>query len=201
MAAAEPILITVRLGKPVLGPIELDAVMSEEHELSNEVTKFPVEKGSPITDHSMPNQDGISLDCGVTNSPLGDVDNSVDRAVAAYEQLWEMHDKPVIIDIETSLRTFESMTFVRMTAPRDVKTANGLRFKVTFVQIKVVTNRSVKIVRAKDPRAHGKQNLGKQGTKETKQEASGLFDMADSASKADNKTIAGLGKFVLGGGK
>ena len=197
----EPAIITVRRGKPVLGTVELDAVLSEEHELSNTVTPHPIESGAPIADHSIPNPDTISLDCGVTNFPADGTDVAYDRAVEAYTRLWEMHDKPVLIDITTSLRDFTSMTFVRMTAPRDVKTANGLRFKVTFQQVKVVANRSVRVVQSKDPRAHGAVNTGKKTTTPTKQESSALFDTADGASKSSNGTIAGLGRFLLSGGK
>jgi hypothetical protein len=47
-----------------------DVVLSESHELVNEATKNPVEKGSPTTDHVRSVGDRVSLSVFATNHPI-----------------------------------------------------------------------------------------------------------------------------------
>ena len=49
--------------------IEFDAVLTEEHTGNATVTEHPVEKGSSITDHVRPEQERVTFEAIVTNTP------------------------------------------------------------------------------------------------------------------------------------
>ncbi len=50
--------------------LEFDAVLSEEHTGNATVTEHPVEKGSSITDHVRPEQERVTFEAIVTNTPI-----------------------------------------------------------------------------------------------------------------------------------
>jgi hypothetical protein len=49
--------------------IQFDAVLSEEHSGGATVTEHPVEKGAAITDHVRPEQERVTIEALVTNTP------------------------------------------------------------------------------------------------------------------------------------
>jgi hypothetical protein len=56
------------------GQLTFDAVRSESHDLSAEVTDYAVETGVAVVDHVRPNPDRITLEVFVTNTPVYSAD-------------------------------------------------------------------------------------------------------------------------------
>ena len=54
----------------VIGGIWLDAVVSELHTMSNEVTRHTLESGGEVADHVISKPDGLVLECKVTRTPI-----------------------------------------------------------------------------------------------------------------------------------
>lgn len=79
--------ITVRNREGHIDGIWLDAVISELHSMSSDVTRHPVEEGTDVTDHIRPEPIEISLECKVTNTPIklpyshADGSSEVSRAI------------------------------------------------------------------------------------------------------------------------
>lgn len=80
-AARDPVVPAfLTWGDPVTDPsfaqgqLSFDAVLSEHHDLSAEVTDYAVEQGVAIVDHVRPNPDRITLETFVTNTPVYSVD-------------------------------------------------------------------------------------------------------------------------------
>ena len=48
--------------------LDLDVTQDEIHEWNNEVTQYPVEIGSPISDHIQLNPDNLTISGLITNS-------------------------------------------------------------------------------------------------------------------------------------
>ncbi len=76
-AHREPILPAhLTWGDPVTDPttaqgiLAFDAVLSEQHQLSAEVTDYAVEQGIAVVDHVRPNPDRITLEVFVSNTPV-----------------------------------------------------------------------------------------------------------------------------------
>ena len=55
---------------PQIGGIWVDAVLTEQHQLTNVVTSHPVEDGANIADHVRPEPDTVRMECLITNTPL-----------------------------------------------------------------------------------------------------------------------------------
>lgn len=86
--------------------LELDATVSDTHEYTNELTNFPVEEGSDITDHIRRHPERVTIEGFVTNAPvkyfgvegkvqnqyLGDQagTNDQSRASSAFDKLLEL---------------------------------------------------------------------------------------------------------------
>lgn len=143
--------------------LELDATISEGHEYSNEVTDFPIEEGSDISDHVRRSPERVTLEGFVTNTPvkyfgedssvrnsLNEIDGS--RVESAFGQLLDIagYDLPgttrdayngrgaKIITLVTGLRSYFNMVLVSLSIPRNAQTGETLRFTAEFKKISQV---------------------------------------------------------------
>lgn len=188
-APAQPVAFITRQSPGVIDTIVVDAIKREVHPLTNTITDHPVEEGSPISDHSRQEANKLTLDCFVSNTPLsleqrqrietalgpygfatpsaddaasvtGKPQASITYADLVFTQLAQLHEKPRLITVQTSLRTYVDMAIESSTFTRESKTANGLEFTVTFKRVKIVKNKLTRIVVAKDKRAQPKKKGG-----------------------------------------
>mgnify|MGYP001578814444 FL=1 len=139
--------------------LEIDACLSEGHSLTNTVTDQPVEVGSPISDHSRPESRRLTLDCIVSNTPLGRTPGE-DFAYAAWKQLVDLHEKPRLLTVSTSRGLYRNMAIENVSNPVDAKTAGALIFTVSLKQVRLVQNRLTRIKIAKTPKAQPKVKKG-----------------------------------------
>lgn len=140
----------------------MDLALTEGHTFPGEVTKYPVEQGADVSDHIRDLPPEITLECIVSDDPIGDIANDPTRQSLAgefvlpsgdaLEKLRELKALRRPVSIETSLGVFESMAFESLEVPRDKDKNNGLFFTAKFTKFVSVTNRRVK-VRVKTPMA------------------------------------------------
>jgi hypothetical protein len=140
----------VMIGSPNGGTDFLvDVSLSEEHTYESEVTEFPVEKGSDVTDNIRRKPIVVSMEGLVSNSPINPdiiaarnaIDESVDEALAHLEKVFESGEP---VTIRTSLKTWESMALQNLVIPRGPNGTESLRFTARFVQVDVRTNTRTK---------------------------------------------------------
>lgn len=159
---------------------EIDAVPSEDHSFASEVTSHPVEEGADITDHVRAQPITVSLDCVVSDTPVGematrrgDVDaDGVPMArpsSVAFERLVAIRDARQPVVVETALHVYRDMVLQSLSVPRAVGNGDALRFRATFVQVKLVKNERT-FVQVATPRAAKKVNLGHKPAQEVKPE-------------------------------
>ncbi len=157
----------------------IDVAKVETHTLEAEVTEHPVEKGSVISDHVRLNPIEVTLECLVSDTPLGiiavdptrinsqiEIDGESSTTVPtpsedAYARLRAIRLARQPVTIETSLDRFENMILTRLTIPRSADTSGGLTFEATFREIVIVENLRV-TVRVAEPRGNKKADLGAQ---------------------------------------
>ncbi len=131
----------------------IDATLTESHNFESDVTSYPTESGSVITDNIRPRPVTVQIDGIVSDTPIGTVATARANestatgtnfeflpSDAALAKLLEIRDRREPITIETSLKRFESMALTQLEIPRDAETGNALRFSATFQQIVIVTN-------------------------------------------------------------
>jgi hypothetical protein len=114
-------------GPPPLPSYLMDLAMSEEFSFPGEATKFPVEQGVEFTDHIRELPDEITLECIVSDTPIGAVatdpsrqpvtgpDGTISTALPSAEALQRMRELKAArqpVRIETTLGVFTSMAFI-----------------------------------------------------------------------------------------
>ncbi len=122
----------------VLGGIWLDAVVSEQHTMRNEVTRHPLETGGDVADHVVTKPDTLVLECKVTNSPF-----RVPESHAGGAQLLdriidvpaaEVIDVPIIGEVDSSINIgFGSIALPLPGRKALVKFVDGAAGRVTEV--------------------------------------------------------------------
>lgn len=132
--------------------VNLDCILSENHELSNTVTAFPVETGDTISDHVRADLQTFSMTGFITNSPVvyldldfdaSAPDGRVQTAIAVLRQL-VADGEPV--DIDTTIGTYEGFIFTKLSIPRTAATGEAMEFSATFTEVKKVDVVAVKSV-------------------------------------------------------
>lgn len=157
------IVITYRHPRdPSAEPLRLmiDAALSEEHTYDSEVTQFPVEDGSDITDNIRILPKTVKIEGVVSNWPIGRALSEragtialsqaglIDPMTPAQEVLrglLEIRDQRDTITITTSLGLYENMVMESLTVPRAADVGDALKFSATFRQVFIVTNKRVRV--------------------------------------------------------
>lgn len=147
----------------------IDVATSEEHSYESEVTEYPVESGSSISDNIRPKPIEVTIEGVVSDFPLSPL--IVDaRATAtsspsqeALEKLLRIRDAREPVRITTGLKIYESMVLRSLSIPQDAETGQALKFRATFVQVKIVENKRTFVrVATSQVGAGKKKDFGKQ---------------------------------------
>lgn len=142
----------------------LDVTLSEDHEFESEITDYPVESGSNISDNIRPRPITVTMEGLVSKHPfdhiklLRDVPESPHHPHDAYAVLLAIREDREPVTIRTSLDVFKDMALQSLSMPRDASTGDALRFTAKFQQIQTVENKRSK--RTAIPAGKGKTNFG-----------------------------------------
>lgn len=164
-----------------IGELTLDLLLQEEEKLSNKVTQFPVENGSPASDHVINDSALLTITGFVTNAPIrshpgtgdnkarvtlqgqdqlvGDDINFVELAIAYLRKI-RLEKAPVTVI--TRRGTYENMLIQDFTRSKDKTTGDALVFTIQLIEF-----RQVKLLyvaapkRTKSGRAQPRTQIGK----------------------------------------
>lgn len=140
----------------------MDLAISEEIVFPGEATKYPAEVGSEFSDHIRDLPPEVTLECIVSDSPIGDIANNPSRESAdgenplpsadALAKLREMKSRRRPVTIETSIGVFDSMACTEISVPVDKEKSPGTKdragalfFTAKFQKITIVTNRRARV--------------------------------------------------------
>lgn len=162
-----------------LEAIVMDATLSEGHSHTAEVTEFPVERGSSVTDNVRAKPVQLRVEGFVSDFPLQS--NIVQQLAAGaftqrpsaelrrsqntLDKLIQLKDKGVLITVTTGIRTYKNMVISSVEVSRDAKITQGILMTIQMREIQVVKTQTVEIV-AKEPKGENKQADGPKTTKE-----------------------------------
>ena len=124
-----------------VGAIELDASLQENHTSTNEVTRFPVEKGVDIADHVRRQPESVTIRGLVTDHPItyrGLLVVEEDRSGEAYQKVLAMLDEAQLITVVTTLREYENMVVESLNVPRNASLGSAVELNLTLVEVKTV---------------------------------------------------------------
>ncbi len=207
-----------------IGGYRIDATLTEDHQFESEVTEYPVESGSAVTDNVRLKPIVVMLEGVVSDTPIGVIATARANQTAAPDaelaflpsddalaMLLAIRDAREPVSIESSLKTFDDMVMTNLSVPRDSETGHALRFSATFQQLKVVTNlrttvqlarptglgnRVPKVVRKSGPiNAHSRTNR-----EIAWNDQKGRFEYADKAGQPGGTPVpkSDLPDFVVG---
>jgi hypothetical protein len=152
----------------------IDCAKFEDHNLESDVTEDPVESGSQMTHHVRALPARVSLECWVSDTPLGELvqaraSSALLTAAAtgslplpseeAYARLELIHKRREPVTIETNLKRYDNMVLRSLSVPIDVGTGDALMFRAEFVEVEIKTNERT-VVRVAVPRGKSKVNRG-----------------------------------------
>lgn len=143
----------------------IDCSLSETHTYESDVTEYPVESGSNITDNIRPKPIVVEMECLVSNTPIniniirarGNIDEQRPTD-DAYLLLQTIYEQRKTVSINTSLKTYENMALRNLTIPRG-PALDELRFTATFIQVQTVENK--RSIRVSNPIGTGKKRVSK----------------------------------------
>lgn len=192
-------------GPTLIGDLALDCTVTETHTATSTVTEHPVESGANITDHIRPDPVQLSITGIVSDTPLGS--KQIQRSIevggasvqvtqqeppssatgfgrAAWAKLDAIRTAAKPVKVVTRDKTYDSMALVSLSVPKESKTGGALYFTAQFKQVRIVYNRTTRVVVAKAPKAHKKQDTGKQPTAAVEQPKSYSSELRDQAGDA-----------------
>lgn len=168
--------------------LEVDAVMSESHEVMATLTDHPVERGADLSDHKRPGQRRYRLEGLVTNTPIGSVplsgENSsangvtgtvrdsaakatvlqfserFDRLRDVLDALTALVESAQLVTVTTDVRTYEDAQLVSVVAPRDA--TDSITFTVDITQVRIAETRDVGAPVPRQPRGRRTRDNGAQ---------------------------------------
>lgn len=157
-----------------IGGYYLDCVLTEDHGFESEVTEYPVENGTAVTDHVRVKPMTLSLEFIVSDTPIGMVDvfrsgaqalensglvETVTPSDEVIAFLLTLQNKREPTTVVTSIRTYENMVLESLSLPRDADTGYAVRGTAKFKQVIIVRNKRVSVPTA-EPRGGKKVNQG-----------------------------------------
>lgn len=142
-------LSSLLFSKKKIGDIVIDLFETEVHTRTSEVTQYPIESGSTITDHIVNDPIIISVSGIVSDIPtnilgaLAGIGES--RANNANEAMNKLIDDKSIVTLVTGLKVYQNMVITNFDVDRSVNTGKTLTFSATLQQVEIVLTELVDV--------------------------------------------------------
>jgi len=140
-----------------LETIAFDASLQETHAFSAQVTDFPVEEGTNISDHIRARPIELRIEAFISNNPLlnqglnqtssGGVNGSQRPArtsrnsIQELAKLQQLMDEGVAVTIFTGFKQYDNMALQSLEVPRDSTVTKGFMVSLHFKQIQTVQSK------------------------------------------------------------
>lgn len=127
-----------------VGEIKLDLLASEQYELPGEVTKYPTEDGSEMSDHIILQSATLTIEGRVSNAVMGVVDlvqnfaSFTTKQADIVAQFEALRDKRDTLTVTTGLRQFEDFAIESLSFSRSAGESGWLNASIKLVKIRKV---------------------------------------------------------------
>ncbi|MBW2673577.1 MAG: hypothetical protein JRD89_09225 [Deltaproteobacteria bacterium] len=205
--------------KCLIGDIQVEASVTQTHDLKAKITDHPVEKGINITDNYRPKGRELKIDGIISNTPIipviplvttiDAVKNLADGNAKPVDEMWErfkeMFKNSEIIQIKTSLDTYDNMAIESLSVTRENSVGDALQFTMMAKEVRIViTEYGDKLTVAKKPGGQKKKKKGQQTKPPASKEQLGSTPLRHyQAGGGDNFFSTAIEKFatwITGGG-
>ncbi|PWC26411.1 phage baseplate protein [Teichococcus aestuarii] len=133
-----------------LGSLTLDVLVTEEIDMAAEVTRYPVEDGTLITDHITQGVETVRISGMVSTASVAAfafTSSGALKLVDAVEQLREMHKRRALVTISTGQMLYPDMGFTNLRAVRSngERGGNWLEVQAELVKVRKARLRTAEV--------------------------------------------------------
>lgn len=141
------------------GQLVVSVWENESHDRSNNVTNYPVENGTEISDHIQPQPIELNV------SGIVEATDTGTNIIDSYFLLKQIMEEKQIITVVTSLDVYENMCVLSSNVTRNAQNGGSLSFTATLKQITYVSSQAIAIpngiLNDNNKQSQAKQDLGK----------------------------------------
>jgi hypothetical protein len=203
-------------GKPVI--LSIDVLEEETPQYSAIVTKYPIEQGADITDHSQPENTKLSITGRFVDFPGGGTGPSLghsayasgydSRAIIVFRRLDTVRLNGQLIKYRSERLDLSDCLISSLTYTQDKDSGNGIKFKLSIEQQAFAESKRVKTKRPATAagqvcKAIGDKTGKEVGTDKQKVDSSMATKFVNAAaSNADaiGNFLSNLGSYTAGTG-
>lgn len=122
-----------------IGPVTVDASLSEEHRFPATLTENPVEDGTVFTDHVVLQPTVLELECRISDATqnIGNF-RGPGTASDAFKALVNLQRSRETFIVSTGLNVYQNMMFEELSVPRVALDGHSIRFHASLREILVV---------------------------------------------------------------
>lgn len=132
--------------RTTIGILELDALLTENTSLRSQITEYPVEDGSVISDHITQEAEILSIEGVITGvGTLFNIAAGKAKLIAAKETLRQLHQDRTLLTITTGIDIYTDFAIESCEISRTADGGEKLDVSLTLKKIKKVTLRTADI--------------------------------------------------------
>lgn len=137
-----------------VGSLEFDSIDTEVHDWQRDVTKNPVENGSPVADHIIERPRSITITGMISNAPVEGSSifsslagglNSDEPVAAAFTTLDQLYKSKSLLTIYTRYATYVDMVITNINIPRSPDVGDAIVFTIQATQIRIVSTQTTEL--------------------------------------------------------
>lgn len=132
--------------KPETGAtIEVDVTPTQDHDLNNEISDFPLEDGSIASDHITVLPNVVELDLTFSDTPISkfnptvQFDSAEGRSRGLFRQLQDIKKNKVKCLLITGLQSYRNMYILKIGVPRRSGDGKKVSCLTTFKELTILT--------------------------------------------------------------
>jgi len=154
--------------------IEVDATPTQDHDLQNAMTEFPIEDGSIAGDHITVLPNVVELEAIFTDTPISkfnpltQLESKEGRSREFFRKIQDIKNNKLKCKVVTGLQSYRDMYVLKLSVPRRSGDGKLVRIMATFKQI---------IINARA--GTGRQGVTTPVTADVEHTARGLFEIGD----------------------
>ncbi len=138
MAQVTPAHITYTPTGGAEETLHFHLVIMEEHQASAQVTKFPVQTGYHISNHSIRNNRVVGIEGAITNVRLetsNDADYGGDATSVVLGKLQEMINEGLETTVTTNLGVYHPVVFTKFKTKQEAGKVDSMQFSITGEEV------------------------------------------------------------------
>lgn len=187
-----------------IGALELDALLTESTSLRSQITEYPVEDGTVISDHITKEAETLSLNGVITGAgTLFSPSFGKVELLVAKEALRELHNARELVTVVTGLDVYSDFAIESLDIERNADDGERLNISAELRKIKKVQLRTEEMPPEKaNGKTKGKagQTKAKTGKAQTKPPSNGAEKKVKEPMKSDLRKGAEYVSTKLKGG-